>query len=237
MDSHHYALTTIEGLHLTCDFVVYSAALFGCPPNYSPTRVGLHYSYEEPYRIYASIPFYEYGGFSEAALMDELTLQSLQGVTVPRMKDLTCIAWELDEDAIPAFSKDVDLNSSVLLRTLDAGEQILDIMRLFLFTPGEETSIGRVGSLGGGVTGIWIGDGRGENCQFIARQTSRFQLVQKPIKRRLKDVRRIYNHEILREMCSVVCSGAALDPTLSLVLRVCGHFERAVISRVQRRGF
>ena len=27
MESMHYALTTVEGLHLTCDFVVYSAAL------------------------------------------------------------------------------------------------------------------------------------------------------------------------------------------------------------------
>src|ERR1035441_4883364 len=41
MESMHYALTTVEGLHLTCDFVVYSAALFGCPPDYSPTRVGV----------------------------------------------------------------------------------------------------------------------------------------------------------------------------------------------------
>ena len=32
MEVRYYALATIEGLHLTCDFVVHSAAIFGCPP-------------------------------------------------------------------------------------------------------------------------------------------------------------------------------------------------------------
>ncbi len=62
---------------------------------------------------------------------------------------------------------------------------------LVLAQSGEDTSIGRVGSLGGGITGILLGDAGGENCRFIARKTSKFQLVQEPVKRGLKDVRKI----------------------------------------------
>ena len=103
MESMHYALTTVEGLHLTCDFVVYSAALFGCPPDYSPTRVGLHDSFREPYEIYGAIPFREYGRFAETSFMDEETLKALGSVTAQRMKDFTCIAWELDLSTIECF--------------------------------------------------------------------------------------------------------------------------------------
>jgi len=149
--------------------------------------------------------------------MDELTLKALQSITAPRMRDFTCLVWELNENASVRFGENAELSSAALSRTVDAGEQILDIIRLFLFTPGQDASIGRVGSLGGGITGIWIGDA--ENCQFIARKTSNFQLVQEPIERGLKDLRKIYNHDVFRELGSVVCSGAATDPTLSLVLK------------------
>ncbi len=207
MQPQHYALATIEGLHLTCDFVVYSAALFGCPPDYSPTRVGLHDSYREPYQTLTSIPLSEYPQFRENSFMDDLTMQALRSATVPRMRDFSCIAWELPEGMVTSFPTDPASNSAVLSRVIGAGEQILDIMRLFLFKPGEDISIGRVGSLGGGITGLWLGDGDGSDCQFIARKTSRFQLVQEPLRRGLKDVRRIYNDDVFRELCSVVCSG------------------------------
>ena len=96
--------------------------------------------------------------------MDEETLKALGSVTAQRMKDFTCIAWELDLSTIEWFGKNEQMNSSVLSRVTEAGEQILDIIRLFLFKPGEDASIGRVGcSAGGGITGVWIGDGAGEN--------------------------------------------------------------------------
>ena len=227
MESMHYALTTVEGLHLTCDFVIYSAALFGCPPNYSPTRVGLHDSFREPYEIYGAIPFREYRRLAETSFMDEETLKALGGVTAQRMKDLTCIAWELDLSTIECFGKNEEINSSVLSRVTEAGEQILDIIRVFLFKPGEDASIGRVGSLGRGITGVWIGDGAGENGQFIARKTSKFQLVQEPVEKGLRDVRKIYNHDVFREMRSVVCSGSITDPTLALVLKSLRAFRES----------
>lgn len=227
MEAQYYALATIEGLHLTCDFVVHSAALFGCAPNYSPTPVGLHKLYSEPYQIYGSIPFSEYRRFAEVAPMDERTLQALQSVTVRRMRDLTCLAWELDPIIAGDFGNDPEVNSSVLHRIVGAGEQILDILRLFLFTPGEDTSIGRLASLGGGVTGIWIGDGIGGRGQFIARKTSNYQLVQDPVERGIQDVRKIYHHDVFRELCSVVCSGSAGDPILTLVLKSLQTFRES----------
>ncbi len=227
MQPQHYALATIEGLHLTCDFVVYSAALFGCPPDYSPTRVGLHDSYHEPYQMLTSIPLSEYPQFQEISLMDEPTMQAVRGATVQRMRDFSCIAWELPQDMVTSFTTDPASNSALLARVISAGEQILDIMRLFLFKPGEDISIGRVGSLGGGITGPWLGDEGGAHCQFIARKTSRFQLVQEPLRRGLKEVRRIYTDDVFRELCSVVCSGGVRDETLALVLNSLRTFRES----------
>jgi len=159
--------------------------------------------------------------------MDDLTMQTLRSATVPRMRDLSCIAWELPERTVTSFTTDPATNSAVLSRLVSAGEQILDIIRLFLFKPGEDSSIGRVGSLGGGVSGVWLGDDDGSHCQFIARKTSRFQLVQQPLRRGLKEVRHIYNDDVFRELCSVVCSGSARDETLALVLHSLRTFRES----------
>jgi hypothetical protein len=227
MPPQRYALATIEGLHLTCDFVIYSAALFGCPPDYSPTRVGLHDAYHEPYKTLTPIPLSEYPQFQDLSFMDELTMQALGSATVPRMRDSSCIAWELPEGVVTSITTDPASNSVALSRVISTGEQILDIIRLFLFKPGDDSSIGRVGSLGGGVTGVWLGDGDGSHCQFIARKTSRFQLVQEPLRRGLNDVRRIYADDVFRELCSVVCSGGGRDDTLSLVLNSLRTFRES----------
>ena len=133
----------------------------------------------------------------------------------------------LPEGMVTSLTADPDSNSAALSRVISSGEQILDIIRLFLFKPGEDSSIGRVGSLGGGVTGVWVGDGDGSQCQFIARKTSRFQLVQEPLRRGLKDVRRIYADDVFRELCSVVCSGGKGDETLSLVLNSLRTFRES----------
>src|SRR5205814_4473476 len=125
----------------------YSEALFGCPPDYSPTRVGLHDAYREPYQTLTSIPLSEYPQFRQMSFMDDLTMQALRSATVPRVRDFSCIAWELPEGMVTSFTTGPASNSAVLSRVIGAGEQILDIMRLFLFKPGEDISIGRVGSL------------------------------------------------------------------------------------------
>jgi hypothetical protein len=85
----HYAIASVEGLHLTCDFVVYSAALFGCPPDYSPTPAGLHEAFREPYDVLCAVPFANYDELGDECSIDSITLEALKCVTAQRMKDLT----------------------------------------------------------------------------------------------------------------------------------------------------
>ena len=52
-------------------------------------------------------------------------------------------------------------------------------------------------------------------------------MVQEPVEKGLKDVRKIYNHDVFREMHSVVCSGSITDPTLTLVLKSLRAFRES----------
>ena len=81
-----YVLTTVEGLHLTCDFVIHSAALFGCPPDYTPTRVGLHEAYGEPYHVLGGFRFNDYDRPILASNMDQLTLEAIAGLHLPAQR-------------------------------------------------------------------------------------------------------------------------------------------------------
>ena len=108
-------MTIVEGLHLTCDFLIHSAALFGCEPNYEPTPVLIHQTFREPYQVLGAIPFDEYAQFAQVATMDDLTLEAIQRVNTGRMRDFTCIVWELDSD---------------LVRTLGSGEAITNDQKI-----------------------------------------------------------------------------------------------------------
>ena len=206
-DMIHYAFATIEGLHLTCDFVVYSAALYGSPPNYNPTPVGLHEVYRQPYETLGRIPFSEYSRFGSISYMDDLTLQALKDVPNRTMKDFTSVLFEIELDK-PGYVSTLDsqMNYGLLQKLIEKGERILDAIRLFLFTPGENKSIGRVGAIGNGISGVWLGDD-GKNAKFIARKTSQYQLSQAPVEVNLANVQRIYNNQIFKELCSA----ASLD--------------------------
>ena len=226
MGSGFYGLATVEGLHLTCDFVVYSSALFGCPPDYCPTPVGLHDSYREPYEVLAGMPFSAYKQFATVNCMDNETLDAISCVLATRMKDFTCLAWEIDPQL---FGRSIPhpIDASILGPILRTAEQILDMIRLFLFVPGENSSIGRAGAVGGGVSGVWFGDQAGDGAYFVARKTSAYHLVQRPMQRGLADVRRIYADPIFRELCSVVCSGPGNDPILAIVLQSLRAFRES----------
>lgn len=201
----YYVLSTVEGLHLTCDFVVYSAALYGCPPNYTPTPVGLHEVYRHPHQLLGSIPFKNYIHFGPTSAMDELTLQAMASVQSRKLQDFTCIAFEIELDK-PDYTSTLspEVNSLLLQQLLEKGERILDVIRLFLFKPGENRSIGRVGAIGNGVCGAWLGND-GEAAKFIARKISRYQLVQSPFEVTLEDVRKIYNDPVFKELHSAAC--------------------------------
>lgn len=214
----YYALTTVEGLHLTCDFVIYSVALYGCPPNYNPTPVRLHEVYRQPYEILGKIPFNNYVRLSsQAAVMDNLTLRTLTNVSNKTIRDFTAVAFEIELDNSELISAlDSRLNDELFQRLIDKGEKILDVIRLFLFTPGENKSIGQVGAFGNGISGIWIGND-GDNLKFIARNTSRFQLTQTPIEVSLTDVSRIYNDSVFKELCSAASIDSTHDDLLNRI--------------------
>jgi hypothetical protein len=115
----------------------------------------------------------------------------------------------------------------LLRQLLLQGEQIIDVIRLFLFKPGDNTSIGRVGAVGSGVYGAWIGDD-GEYAKFIARQISPFQLVQKPMQVTLTDVRKIYNDPVFKELCSAACDTLDnFDPLLRRVFQALRAFRES----------
>jgi hypothetical protein len=217
----HYILATVEGLHLTCDFVVYSAALYGCPPNYSPTPVGLHETYGQPHEILGSVPFEDYPHFALISSMDDQTLQALVGVPNRRMKDSTCVGFEIDVSML-----DSRTNSSLLHELINRGERILDVIRLFLFKPGEDKSIGRVGAIGDGVSGVWLGDNAG-HLQFIARKTSNYQLAQDPLEVSLADVRRIYNDPVFKELCSAASLNHEYDSLLHRIFQSLRTFRES----------
>lgn len=150
----YYVIAPVEGLHLTCDFAVHSAAHFGSPPDYTPTPVGVHEGYREPYQFVGQIPYSRYPELAAAGRMDADTLAAVQRVGVGRMNDQTCLAYEIVLDRPDyAQASSGEANGSLLLWLLERGERILDVLRLYLFRPGEDRSIGRLGAIDRGIHG------------------------------------------------------------------------------------
>lgn len=226
--SLYYVFVPLEGLHLTCDFKVYSAALYGTPPNYTPTRVGLHQVYNEPYELYGRIPVRGYSQLTEVIPIDELTLSALEMIPDVKLHDFTCLIFEVELDR-PDYARSTipEENTAILYYLLNRGEQIVDLLRLYFFRPGEDISIGGVGALGNGFYGMWIGND-GEDANFIARKVSRYQLVQVPLEVGIVEVRKIYNDDTYRELSSAACSDIVdLDPTLQKVFESLRAFRES----------
>ncbi len=214
----YHCLAPIDGLHLTCDFAIYSAALYGCPPNYQPTPVGVHETYRHPYEYQGSIQFGSYEHFADIAAMDDLTVQAMSKTPfATRMKDRTCIAFEIELDRPDcAAINSPNTNNALLSDILERGDRILDAMRLYLFKPGQDRSIGKVGALGKGIYGAWIGNDN-DQAKFIARSISRYDLVQDPIEVGLEQVRRIYNDQTFQELRVAVCLSDQFHPVFNRV--------------------
>ncbi|MEH1961359.1 MAG: hypothetical protein V7L05_16035, partial [Nostoc sp.] len=166
------------------------------------------------------IQFKDYALFSPISAMDNLTLEAMDSLETKRLKDFTCIAFEVNFNAQDLASiGSLNNNEKFLQQLLEQGERIIDVIRLFLFKPGNNTSIGRVGAVGNGISGVWIGDD-GQHAKFIARQVSPYQFVQKPMRVTLTDVRKIYNDPVFKELCSAACSTFDnLDPLLKRIFQ------------------
>ena len=151
-----------------------------------------------------------------AAAMDASTRSAIAAVTSRRLNDFTCMAFEVELDGPDyASAASAEANNALMLSPLEQGEQILDVLRLFLFRPGEDRSIGRFGAIDRGVYGVWLGSGDGENMKFLARTLSRYQLVQPLMDVTLDDVRRIYGHQSYKQLNSAACAGSSThDPLL-----------------------
>ncbi len=225
-----YVLMPIDGLHLTCDFVIYRSALFGNEPDYVPSRVGLHDEFAHPYHYLSHLSFQQYLLPDLAVVLeaDEESQRELRRVPDKRLKDFTCLMFELEEEewvdlSLPGSQHN---NNALLERVCLQADQILDVLRLYLFRPGEDRLIGQAGSMGGGVCGLWLGDE--ESVRFIARRVSPYALAQDPIDVSLNDVRHVYNDRVFQELCSAAHKHLDdLDSTLQRVFSALKAFRES----------
>lgn len=209
-----FAFAPIRGLELQCDFLVSSAALFGSGARYVPSRTAVHEKFSHVHLHTGRVPLSAYPAIAEPGRMDDATLSAVASVPEQRLGDQTCLFVELaefDDEVLTGELGDVGL---LLDRVLAQGEQVLDVLRLFVFKPGVDASIGALGDVGHGVHCCWIGDAA-ERAVFVARPRSRFQLVQPPLVLTLADVREIYNSWIYQELSGAACSWPVEDPLLS----------------------
>jgi hypothetical protein len=180
----------------------------------------LHDAFAHPYHHLSAFSFeyYLHPEMVESSHMDEVTQLEIGRVPNKRLRDFTCLMFELDEedDFNPSAQGNAAYNNAVLQRVRDQADQILDVLRLYLFRAGEDRLIGRAGNVGSGVCGMWLCDE--ETAQFIARRVSPYALAQEPVDVSLDDVRKIYNDEVFRELHSAACRDVSkLDTTLRRV--------------------
>lgn len=153
----YYVIAPIDGLHLDFDYRMYSAEVYGCPPNYAPNPKGC-LEFRQPYEYLGSFTFAQYKQLSEEWNIDKETLQNLDQLPNRKLRDFTCIAFEINlERENCTFTDDEDTNTSLFQHIISRGEQFLDVWRLCLFKPGEDFSIGNFGAVGHGVQCFWLG--------------------------------------------------------------------------------
>ena len=154
----HDVIAPVEGLHLTTDLAIYESVLFGCPPDYEPIR-GLTDYFLDSYNAFGRIAFVDYPPLVSRPGLFQIDQESLNEIRVlpqgRRMSDAACIGFpvHLNEEQLPK----TDAGQTALLEwLLQLGDQIVDLLRLFMYRPGDDRRIGRVGGLGRGVRGLWL---------------------------------------------------------------------------------
>ncbi len=196
----YYVIAPIDGLHLNFDYRMYSAEVYGCPPNYVPNPNGCS-EFRQPYEYLENFTFNHYKQLSYEWKIDNQTLDYLEQFPHHRLRDFTCIAFEINLDREDYLYLDDEATSNSLFHyILNRGEHFLDAWRLCLFKPGEDFTIGSFGAIGNGVQGFWLGQ-NDIAPQFIARRTSRYQLVQQPVDVLLSEFGTIYTDITFRNLC------------------------------------
>jgi len=213
--STYYVIAPIDGLHLDFDYRMYSAEVYGCPPNYVPNPDGCS-EFRQPYEYLGSLTFKQYTELSYEGKIDNQTLRHLEKLPDRKLINFTCIAFEINLDREDyLYLNDEDTNNSLFQYILNKGEQLLDVWRLCLFKPGEDFTIGSFGAVGNGIQCFWLGQ---DDIfpKFIARRISRYQLVQQPLDVLLSDFGTIYADITFRNLCY----SAFNDVDTSLIKRI-----------------
>lgn len=196
-DKTYYVIAPIDGLHLDFDYRMYSAEVYGCPPDYTPYPDACS-EFRQPYELLGSVPLDRYKDLSTELNIDDQTLEALNQLSNRSLRDSTCIAFQLELDQPGNTLASNNQDAQHLFRSiLEKGERFLDVWRLCLFKPGEDRSIGSFGSIGNGVQCFWLGQNE-TPPKFLARKTSRYHLVQKPVDVLLSEFGPIYSDMTFR---------------------------------------
>jgi hypothetical protein len=165
-------------MHLDFDYRMYSAEVYGCPPDYKPNPQACE-EFRQPYEYLSKIKLGQYHRLEESFEVDDETMANISFLPNRKLSDFTCLAFSTNLDNIKQGSKGIS-DQSTFDFLIEKGERFLDVWRLCLFKPGEDASIGKFGAIGNGVQCFWIGENNTGRPRFIARKTSRFALAQKP---------------------------------------------------------
>ncbi len=167
-----------------------------------------------------SIPFNEYKRLISSSEMDSVTQSLLSSLGTGRLKNYTCIMFEMDSEKLTALlQQGPDGHHAVLGAAIEQGERILDILRLYLFKPGQPAGIGRAGGLDNGVSAIWVASDDFTFDTFIARATHQYRSLQKALRVDLKELRIIYTDEVFTELKTMpFCEVSPLGPIMSRIV-------------------
>lgn len=198
----YYVIAPIDGIHMDFDYHMFSAELYGCPPNYHPYPDACP-QFREPYNLLSKIPFTGYGKLVPEMISDQATIDVLQNLPDRRLSDYTCIGFDNNSDSSFDFlSAEIFLDENGFKQVVERGETFLDPLRLSIFQPGKNESAGRFGSIGNGIQCFWIGNE--QNIRFFARKSLRYGLIQPPIDVLESEFGPIYGNFVFRGLCSAV---------------------------------
>jgi hypothetical protein len=155
------------------------------------------------------IPFEKYQDLARKVrnvAIDDETLQAINRLPHgSRVGDHACIFFSVKMNPDDYTRSAAATETGFLEWLLRLGDQIVDLLRLFLYRPGDDRVIGRAGSLGRGVFGLWLISQADQSARFIARRLSRYALLSEPVRLDLETFKRWYSTDTFTEFRTAVC--------------------------------